>query len=51
MPKDKGDIEAKDFEELPAEPESGRGAAIIAVLAVVTIVGLAIWLLANQDES
>lgn len=51
MPKDEGDIEAKSFEEPPAESESGRGAAIIAVLAVVTIVGLAIWLLANQEES
>lgn len=43
--------ESKHFEEPLAEQESGRSVAVIAVLAILTIAGLVIWLLANQDQA
>lgn len=41
----------REFEQPPLEEESGRSFGLLATVLILTIVGVAIWFIVNQDEA
>lgn len=50
MAKDKGKAMKGHFEQLP-EDSSGRGFGFLTTIAVLTIVGLVLWVMLSRHES
>lgn len=50
MAKGKGKETADQFHEPSLEPEPHRRVGLLAILAILMIVGIAIWLMTNNDE-
>jgi hypothetical protein len=50
MAKDRGKETADQFHERSLEPEPRRRVGLLAIVAILTIVGIAVWLMTNNDE-